>query len=74
VRATNTGVSAFVSATGDVVARLAVGVDDVLVRDVPLTSADRTPFVRYGHGLPWALAVWGLLAWLSARLTPRAGA
>lgn len=73
VRATNTGVSAFVSSAGDVEARLAVGVDDVLVRDVPLRAEERrTIYVRYGHLLPWALAAWALLAWLGSRGGPPA--
>jgi apolipoprotein N-acyltransferase len=71
VRATNTGVSAFVSATGEVEGRLAVGVDDVLVRDVPILDTDRTIYVRYGHHLPWALGIWGLLAWIASLATPR---
>jgi apolipoprotein N-acyltransferase len=68
VRSTNTGVSAFVSATGEVEARLGVGVEGVLVRDVPILATDRTLYVRFGHHLPWLLAAWGLLAWLAALL------
>lgn len=71
VRATNTGVSAFVSASGEVEARLAVGVDDVLVRDVPMLAGGTTIYVRYGHHLPWALALWAFLAWLTVLFTPR---
>ena len=72
VRATNTGMSAFVSATGDLEARLAVGVVGELVRDVPLLpDRGRTIFVRYGYHLPWLLAAWGLLAVILARLAPR---
>jgi len=71
VRATNTGVSAFVSATGDVEARLAVGAEGALVRDVPLLAGERTLFVRLGHHLPWLLAIWGLYAWGAVRLGRR---
>lgn len=71
IRATNTGVSAFVSATGDVEARLAVGVEGVLVRDVPLLTGGRTVYARFGFRLPWLLAAWALYAWFTARFSPR---
>jgi apolipoprotein N-acyltransferase len=59
VRATNTGISAFIGATGDLEARIGVGEEAVLVRDVPLVARGRTLYVRFGHHLP-------LLAWLIA--------
>jgi apolipoprotein N-acyltransferase len=71
VRATNTGVSAFVSAAGDVEARLVVGADDVLVRDVPLVGGPRTLYARVGHLLPWLLAGLGVLAYVRTRLPRR---
>ena len=71
VRSTNTGVSAFVSATGEVEGRLGVGVEDVLVRDLPILDTDRTVYARFGHHFPWALAVWAFLAWVAALVTPR---
>lgn len=69
VRATNTGVSAFVSASGEVEATLGVGVDDVLVRDVPLVPGGRTLYVRLGHHLPWAflLGFGAYVLWLRRR-------
>lgn len=61
VRATNTGISAFVNAAGDVVAHLGLFEEDVLVRDVPLTSRERTIFAKWGHHLPKGLWVLALL-------------
>jgi apolipoprotein N-acyltransferase len=66
VRATNTGVSAFVSATGDVEGFLPVGTKNVLVQDVPLVARPRTLYVRIGHHLPLVLAAFALLAWARA--------
>jgi apolipoprotein N-acyltransferase len=70
VRATNTGISAFVSMTGDAPEsdRLGVGKRGVLVRDVKLVPRGRTVYERFGYLFPWlagALALLGLLgAWL----------
>ena len=64
VRSTNTGISAFISATGDVEARLGVGEEGVLVREVPLVEREPTIYVRYGHRFPvllWILALGGVL-------------
>lgn len=64
VRSTNTGISAFVSATGDVEARIGVGVEGVLVREVPIVDREPTVYVRYGHRFPvllWIVALGGLL-------------
>lgn len=66
VRATNTGVSALVSAAGDVEASLGVGVEDVLVYDVPLVARGRTLYADGGHHLPLLLALYALGAWLCA--------
>ncbi len=57
VRATNTGVSVFVDATGDVTARAEVGEETALVRDVALVARGRTLFARFGFALRWVL--WG---------------
>ena len=46
VRATNTGVSAVVLSTGEVVARLPWGAEDVLTYDVPILTRPRTVFAR----------------------------
>ena len=46
VRATNTGVSAVVLSTGEVVARLPWGAEDVLTYDVPILARPRTVFAR----------------------------
>lgn len=59
LRATNTGISAVVSATGEVTDRLGVGVEGVLVSDVVLVARPRTLYARTASLQPW---VWGLLA------------
>ena len=64
VRATNTGVSAFVTAGGDVVETLGLGREGVLLRHVPLVAHGRTLYARVGHHLPLALAAFALLALL----------
>ncbi len=61
VRSTNTGVSAFVSATGAVEARLGVGKEGTLVRSVPIVDREPTLFLRFGHIVPWLFAlIWFL--------------
>jgi apolipoprotein N-acyltransferase len=70
VRATNTGVSAFVDATGDVITSLGVGKTGVLTRDVPIVDRTPTVYVRWGWRLPWALWILALLAWIDARIRP----
>ncbi len=72
VRATNTGISAFVSATGDIKAenRLALGVEGVLVRDVKLVDRGRTIYARFGHAFPWLCGILALLAFFSAMMRP----
>jgi apolipoprotein N-acyltransferase len=71
VRAANTGISAVVDATGEVVERVGVGREGALVRDVPLVPRERTPWQRFGHLVPWALFVAAgaclLASWASAR-------
>jgi apolipoprotein N-acyltransferase len=67
VRATNTGISAFVGASGDVEARIGVGGESVLVREVPLVDRGRTVYARFGHHLPllcWLLALGGFFAYM----------
>lgn len=74
VRATNTGVSAFVSATGDVLERTTVnegGPPDVLLYDVPLVSRSRTIYVRFGYALPWVLWAVALAGWILGVMRPR---
>lgn len=75
VRATNTGISAFVGATGDVVSTLGVGEAGVLVHDVPLVEHRRTIFAEFGHRLPWLLYGLSIVAlFLSLLRPPRHGA
>ena len=72
VRATNTGISAFVNATGDVVQRLELYKHGILVRDLPLVKRDQTLFARIGYQFPWILAALTLIALvLGALLRPR---
>jgi apolipoprotein N-acyltransferase len=69
VRATNTGISAFVDASGDVLDSLPYQAEGTLVRALPLVPRGRTPFARFGHLIPWAL--WGIvvaaLVWARSR-------
>ena len=66
VRATNTGISAFVTPSGRVVDTLGVGKEGVLVADVPLAKGERTLYARWGHYLPWLLGLFAALAWVRA--------
>ncbi|MCB9902507.1 MAG: apolipoprotein N-acyltransferase [Planctomycetes bacterium] len=70
VRATNTGISAFVTASGDVVETLGVGKEGVLVRPVPMVDRGRTLYARYGYRMPWALGAFVLLALLVGPFLP----
>jgi apolipoprotein N-acyltransferase len=72
VRATNTGISAFVRASGDVTSRLDFGTEGVLVEDVPLVNRDPTLYARGGWRFPWVLWLWSLLAWFVAVMRPPA--
>jgi apolipoprotein N-acyltransferase len=72
VRATNTGVSAFVSITGDVAAsdRLGLWQEGVLVKDVPILDRGPTIYARFGHWFPTLAAIIVLLALFSAWMRP----
>ena len=70
VRATNTGISAFVSASGDVEARLELFDRDVLVRPVPLVERSRTIYARFGRYFPIATWIFALLAFFTYRMRP----
>ena len=72
VRATNTGISAFIGATGDVESSLAWDQEGVLVADVPFVARERTIYARFGWRFPWLLGAWALLAWLVAMMRPPA--
>ncbi len=77
VRATNTGISAFVSATGEVVSRLPLDFDwkgpgAILVEDVPLVGREPTIYARFGYHFPVLLYVVALLAFVTARMRPPA--
>jgi apolipoprotein N-acyltransferase len=68
VRSTNTGISAFVDAAGDVVSRLAYDREGILVHDVPLVERPRTLYAVAAPWVPWiawiagvAIVVWGLI-------------
>ena len=68
IRSTNTGISAFVSATGEVEARLGVGQEGALVRSVPLVDRPPTLYLRFGHIVPWLFAAMWFLG--MCRLLP----
>ena len=72
VRATNTGISAFVSITGDVADedRLGLFEEGVLVKDIPLLERGPTVYVRFGHWFPTVALVISLLAFFSALMRP----
>ena len=72
VRATNTGISAFVSITGDIVPsdRLGLFEEGVLVKDVPLIDRGPTIYVRFGHWFPTLALVIAALAFFSALMRP----
>ena len=67
VRATNTGVSSFVTPAGDVTALLAVGVEDVLVQDVPLVPRARTLYASTGGLQRWGWWLAGVVGFVLAR-------
>ncbi len=72
VRATNTGISAFVSMTGDVADENMIPLDTegVLTRDVALVDRERTIYARFGHAFPWLALVLTLLGLIGAWLRP----
>ncbi len=61
IRSTNTGVSAIVSATGEVLERLPYDTEGTIVRDVPLVHRDRTLYARIAPFVRWILGVAALL-------------
>ena len=61
VRSTNTGISAFVNAAGDVVSRMELYKHGILVHDVPFVDRERTLFAKVGYLFPWILAALALL-------------
>jgi len=65
VRSTNTGISAVVSATGEVLASLPYDTAGEIVRDVPIVARERTLYSRIAGGVRGALALAALvvLAW-----------
>jgi apolipoprotein N-acyltransferase len=72
VRATNTGISAFVSPSGDVVKSLGVGDAGVLSHEVPLVDRGRTVFGRIGGWVRWLFWGGAVLALFLAFLRPGA--
>ncbi len=72
VRATNTGISAFISMTGDLRPEnvLALNTSGVLVRDVKLVDREPTIYVRFGYGFAWLALVLALLGLFGALLRP----
>ncbi len=77
VRATNTGISAYVSASGDVVKTQPLGLSeakrgnaDVLQHEVRILDRDRTVYASFGYMIPYALWILSLLALLSSMMRP----
>ena len=72
VRATNTGISAFVGMTGDVaeVNRIDLFKEGVLVRDVKLVDGSATVYVRFGHAFPWLAAALAILGVFGTWMRP----
>ena len=72
VRATNTGISAFVSMTGDVAEENTIPLftEGVLTRDVVLVDRERTIYARFGYRFPWLAGVLALLGVLGSWLRP----
>jgi apolipoprotein N-acyltransferase len=67
VRATNTGVSAFVDSAGRIIGKTGIYDAETLVADVPQLPAQKTLFVRLGHWpayLSWVLVFFGLLRFM----------
>ncbi len=71
VRSTNTGISAFVSATGEVLASLPYDTAGELVRDVPIVSRERTLYSRIAGGVRGSLAFAALVVLVGRRLARR---
>lgn len=64
LRATNTGVSTFVDASGRVRARSSVYDPEVLIYDVPLKEAPRTPYIAFGEWVAFgSIAFVGVGLW-----------
>lgn len=71
VRSTNTGISAFVSATGDVLASLPYDTAGEIVRDVPIVARERTLYSRIAGGLRGAIGLAALVVLVVRRLARR---
>ncbi len=67
VRSTNTGISAFIDPTGEVVTRLGYEKQGVLVLDVPLVPRGRTPWEVLSGAIRWLLLAAGALVVVLAR-------
>ena len=65
VRATNTGISAFIDADGRILQRTALWQPAVLRATLPLRAPHTTPYLRYGE---WVVAAFVLVAWGLAAL------
>jgi apolipoprotein N-acyltransferase len=71
LRATNTGISAIVSATGEVTHRLPYDVAGEIVADVPLVAWPRTLYATIAPALPWGLWLAALAALAATVRRPR---
>jgi apolipoprotein N-acyltransferase len=73
VRATNTGVSAFVGPEGDVLDTIPVGVEGVIVADLPAHAVSRTFYADNGGYQRWGWWVAALILFVLARRRAKAG-
>lgn len=62
LRATNTGISAIVSASGEVLERVPYDTEGEIVRDVPLVHRDRTLYARIAPFVRWILGLAAVFA------------
>ena len=72
VRVTNTGISAFVSMTGDVAEENTIPLfkEGTLTRDVVLVDREPTVYVQFGWGFPYLAMLLSLLGLIGAWLRP----
>jgi apolipoprotein N-acyltransferase len=61
VRSTNAGITCIIDPNGRIVKRLAPFVEGYLVGDVPVYTAETTPYTRWGDWFPWLMLALGSL-------------
>lgn len=66
VRATNTGISAFVDANGRIVQQTSLERAETLIADVPVMSGEPTLYARVGDVLGWLAVMSSITFWILA--------